>query len=266
MTAVKTEDVPSSPQLRLEAVTAGYGKKGILNGLSLEVRPGEITVLIGSNGAGKSTLLKVAMGLLDPWSGSVWIDDEEITGVRAHKRVRLGLAYLIQGGKVFSSLTVGENLELGTLLLSRERRSSAKEHVLDLFPALRKRMSVRAGLLSGGQRQALSLSMLLAQQPRVLLLDEPSAGLSPKVAQDILSAISELNRSLGITILLVEQRVREALEIAHRAVVLANGVIAAETRSPSEWLQEGALDGYFFAKVGAAKDGAVIKTSTEVRN
>jgi len=228
--------------LRLERIRAGYGKKEILRGLSLAVQAGEIVALIGANGAGKSTLLKVAIGLLPPWEGSVYWDGRDITRQPVHERVRMGIAYLIQGGEVFPSLSVKENLEMGVLALSKSQREEAIEMVVSLFPALRDNWSRRAGLLSGGQRQALALGMVLCQRPKVLLLDEPSAGLAPKWAQDILSKVQELNQRLGITVLLVEQRVREALSTAHRAVVLVGGEIALETRHPEELLTSGELE------------------------
>ncbi len=234
--------------LRLENIHAGYGKKQILRGVSLRVHEGEIVALIGANGAGKSTLLKVAMGLLPPWEGSVWFNGQDIMRLPVHARAPLGLAYLMQGGQIFPSLTVGENLEVGALTVPPTERREAIEHALELFPALCEKRHRRAGLLSGGQRQALALAMVLCQRPKLLLLDEPSAGLAPKLAQEILHTVQELNQRERITVLLVEQRVREALEIAHRAVALVNGTLAEETTEPTAWLTDGALDVYFFGK------------------
>jgi len=237
--------------LRLNGIRAGYGKKEILRGLSLTVKQGEIVALIGPNGAGKSTLLKVAMGLLPPWEGMVWLDGWDITHLPVHERVRDGLSYLMQGGESFPSLTVKENLEMGALIVPPAERAAAIESALELFPALRENLNRRAGLLSGGQRQALTLAMVLAQRPQVLLLDEPSAGLAPKLAQDILNKVRELNQRLGIMVLLVEQRVREALEVAHRAVALAEGTIALETEHPAELFQSGQLEPLFLGRVSS---------------
>ncbi len=238
--------------LQVERLRAGYGKKEILRGLSLKVGQGEIVALIGPNGAGKSTLLKVIAGLLRPWEGSVWLDGTEITALPVHQRVQKGLAYFIQGGEVFPSLTVRENLEMGALMFPKAKRQEAIEGVLSLFPALKENWHRRAGLLSGGQRQALALGMVLLKRPKVLLLDEPSAGLAPKLAHEILAKVRELNEHLGITVLLVEQRVREALQVAHRAVALVNGTFAAETNEPASWLVEGALDAFFFGRMERA--------------
>ncbi len=252
---------PASTVLCLEAIQAGYGKKEILRGLSLALKQGEITTLVGTNGAGKSTILKVVMGLLRPWKGSVRMYDQELVGLPVYKRVRLGLAYLIQGGEVFPSLTVGQNLRMGTFILPPDDRAKATESALEVFPILRQKYNHRAGLLSGGQRQSLALGMVLAQRPKILLLDEPSAGLAPKLAQEMLETVSQLNEQLGITILLVEQRVREALEIAHRASVLINGAIVAGTSQPDEWLEAGALDAFFFSRTNSS-----VENTLEVRN
>jgi len=234
--------------LRIEKLRAGYVKKEILRGLSLAVKQGEIAALIGPNGAGKSTLLKVVAGLLSPWEGSVWLDGKDITTLPIHQRVQQGLVYFMQGGEVFPSLTVKENLEMGTLTLPKAERQEAMESVVGLFPVLKENWHRRAGLLSGGQRQALALGMVLLKRPKVLLLDEPSAGLAPKMAKDILSKVQELNKHLGITVLLVEQRVREALQVAHRAIALVDGTFAGETDEPARWLAEGALDAFFFGR------------------
>lgn len=240
--------------LRLERIRAGYGKKEILRGVSLTVQAGEIIALIGANGAGKSTLLKVVAGLLQPWEGSVWLEGKDITGLPVYQRVQYGLAYFMQGGEVFPSLTVKENLEMGALTLPKAERLEMMESVLGLFPVLKENWHCRAGLLSGGQRQALALGMVLLKRPKVLLLDEPSAGLAPKLAKDILNKVQELNKRLGITVLLVEQRVREALQVAHRAIALVDGTFAGETDEPTRWLTEGALDAFFF---GRAKQPAL---------
>jgi len=239
------EDVAVATVLRVEDLHAGYGGKEVLRGVSLTLRAGEIVALIGPNGAGKSTLLKVIAGLVPPTRGSVWLGGREVTAWPPHRRVRHGLAYFLQGGEVFPSLTIRENLEVGAWTLPKSERQKAMESVLALFPVLRENWHCRAGLLSGGQRQALALGMVLLKRPKVLLLDEPSAGLAPKLAQEILSKVRELNGHWGVTVLLVEQRVREALTLAHRAIVLANGHIALETDHPLELLNYGRLERLF---------------------
>jgi branched-chain amino acid transport system ATP-binding protein len=207
---------------------------------------------VGANGAGKSTLLRVIMGLLKQRKGTVQLNGREISDLPVYRRVQLGLAYLLQGGEVFPSLTVGQNLQMGTLVLPAAEKSDTIESALEIFPVLRQRYNDRAGLLSGGQRQSLALAMVLSQRPQVLLLDEPSAGLAPKLAQEMLDTVSRLNQQMGITILLVEQRVREALQITHRAAVLLNGTIAAMTSQPQQWLEVGALDSLFFGRTDFA--------------
>lgn len=245
-------------ELRVESLRAGYGKKEILRGLSIDVARGEIVALVGPNGAGKSTLLKVIAGLLPPWEGSIWLDGTDITKLSAHQRVQKGVAYLIQGGKVFTSLTVKENLEMGAMTLPKAERQEAIEGVLTLFPVLKENWHRRAGLLSGGQRQALALGMVLLKRPKVLLLDEPSAGLAPKLAQEILNKICQLNERQGVTVLLVEQRVREALQVAHRAIVLVNGHIALETDHPSKLLTDGRLEHLFLG--GSVPSSGLVST------
>jgi branched-chain amino acid transport system ATP-binding protein len=235
--------------LCLESIYAGYGKKEILRGVSISIAPGQVVALVGVNGAGKSTLLKVAMGLVSPRRGLVRLNEKDITHLPVHERPRLGLSYFLQGGGVFPSLNVKENLDMGSLPLAPAIRASETENVLELLPILKDHLYVRAGLLSGGQRQALALAMVLAQRPKVLLLDEPSAGLAPKVAQEFLLQVRHLNERLGVTILMVEQRVREALEVAHRAVVLLNGELVAETNDPGEWIPDGVIDAHFFGNL-----------------
>lgn len=257
MQVAAVSPVATTIALELEGIQAGYGKKEILRGVSLTVRAGEIVALIGPNGAGKSTLLKVVAGLLAPWAGSVRLDGADVTRLAVHERVRRGLAYLLQGGEVFPSLTVRENLEIGAWSLPRSERSAGVEDVLRLFPDLRASWYRRAGLLSGGQRQALALGMVLLKRPKVLLLDEPSAGLAPKLARAILNTVRELNERWGITVLLVEQRVREALQVAHRAVALVDGTLAAETDDPTRWLTEEALDAFFFGGKAAGVSGFI---------
>jgi ABC-type branched-subunit amino acid transport system ATPase component len=226
-----------SPGLRLHAARAGYGKKEILCGLSLEARPGEILAVLGANGAGKSTALKVAMGILPARAGSVWLGEREITRASVPQRVALGIALMLQGGQVFPSLSVRENLAIGASPLAPQEREPAVAAILTLFPAIAERPNRRAGELSGGERQALALAVTLVRRPSVLLLDEPSASLSPRAAGDALRSVAELCRRQGAATVLVEQRVVEVLHLADRAVWLDGGIVRLETSEPAAWLE-----------------------------
>jgi branched-chain amino acid transport system ATP-binding protein len=250
---VKGSSAPRADELRLEGIHAGYGKKEVLRGVSVHALRGEMIAVVGPNGSGKSTLLKVIAGFLAPASGRVCFDGQEITPLEPHRRVRLGIAYLMQGGRTFPNLTVRENLDVGAVTLRPETRAENIALALDLFPNLRNLINRRAGLLSGGERQALALAMLLIRRPRLLLLDEPSAGLSPKLARDMLGKVRELSDMLGATVLLVEQNIQEALSISERALALVNGSLALETERPAEWLTSGELEQLFLGH----KQGAV---------
>lgn len=230
-----------------EGLYASYGKKEILRDITLSVKKGEIVAVIGPNGAGKSTLLKALSGILKPVAGKIWLDGKEISALPSYERARLGIGYCLQGGKVFNSLTVMENLETGASILPTGKMV-AIEQALEFFPTLKGFVEKRAGLLSGGERQALSIAMTLVRQPKVLLLDEPSAGLSPRLVHDILGKIGEINKTQGITILLVEQNVKEALGIAGRVVVLANGRIEMQSEQPKELLDSSILEKIFIGR------------------
>jgi ABC-type branched-subunit amino acid transport system ATPase component len=219
--------------LRAKGVRAGYGKKEILHGVDLDVKAGEIVVLAGANGAGKSTFLKVVAGLLKPSAGTIWLDGQDVTRLPAHRRSRLGVGYLLQGGEVFPSLTVQENL--GIAIGDGAQDSNAMEPVLSLFPPLRVKFQQRAGLLSGGERQMLALAMVLMTRPRLLLLDEPTAALAPTVAAETLRKVSEYCQKQRMGVVLVEQRLREALYVAHRAVALVLGRLQLQTAEPRHW-------------------------------
>jgi branched-chain amino acid transport system ATP-binding protein len=231
--------------IELEQISAGYNKRTVLRGVSLTVAPGEIVALIGPNGAGKSTVMKVAAGLLAPQEGRVRLGDRNITTLPAHERVDHGLAYCIQGGRVFPSLTVRENLAMGVGALPVDEREDGTAAVLEIFPVLRDLLDRRAGVLSGGERQALALGMVLVRRPEVLLLDEPSAGLAPRLVEDLLDTVRALNEDWGLTILLVEQNVRAALRTGHRAVALEDGSVARTTDQPEAWLDGEAVEGLF---------------------
>lgn len=234
--------------LELFEVTAGYGKKQILSDLMLQVAAGKIMVVVGANGAGKSTLLKAAMGLLTPAKGKISLWGHDITRCSVKNRVSKGLGYLLQGGEVFASMSVRENLSVAVSNANVSCSGDAVDASVSMFPFLADCLDRRAGLLSGGQRQALALCMVMAQRPRVLLLDEPSAGLAPNVAQAMLTVIRKASTEQSLTVVMVEQRIRKALLVADRAVVLSNGRVVDETSSPRAWLEPGVLDRHFFGK------------------
>jgi branched-chain amino acid transport system ATP-binding protein len=211
--------------LELKSITGAYGPVKAVNEVSLTVAAGEILGLMGRNGAGKTTLLKTIMGLVPKRSGSLLVDGVEIIGLQAHAIPRRGIAYVPQGRRLFSELTVAENLRMG--LLVKDAPQSQAEPILDLFPILRERLSQAAGTLSGGEQQMLAVARALCAQPKVLLLDEPSEGLIPAVTHRILDTVAAL-RERGVAILLVEQQVKSALRICDRIALIENGVIQHE--------------------------------------
>lgn len=210
--------------LQVSDLAAGYGKKQVLFGVSLEVNPGELVVVIGPNGAGKSTVVRTVMGFLKPWSGEVRFGPAVLNGLRVDERVRLGISYVPQGRTVFPGLTVEEHLELGGWLLrSRAERRAALERVYGLFPLLRERRRQRAGTLSGGERQMLALARALMVRPKLLLLDEPSLGLSPRLVVELFEKLGEV-RAGEVAVLAVEQNAAVALRYADRGYVLDQGI------------------------------------------
>jgi branched-chain amino acid transport system ATP-binding protein len=225
--------------LEIEALHGGYGAVEVLRGLSMTVEAGEIVALLGANGAGKSTLNNTVCGLQRSFSGSVRFDAREITRAETAEIVALGLIQVPEGRRVFPNLTVRENLELGSYRRARERRSANLDRVLGIFPRLAERTAQRAGTLSGGEQQMLAIGRALMAEPRLLILDEPSLGLSPRLVEELFALIGRLNRD-GLPILLVEQNVGQSLEIAHRAYVMENGAIAF-AGTPAALLSNAAL-------------------------
>jgi branched-chain amino acid transport system ATP-binding protein len=209
--------------LEVRDLVVNYGKTQALQGVSLEVPPGVIAALIGANGAGKSTLLKVISGLMNPLSGEIWFDGRRIDGIPGHEIVRLGIAHVPEGRRLFAKMSVLDNLKIS----SRKDFRPQLEKVFGHFPVLEKRTKQRAGTLSGGEQQMLAIGRGLMAKPRLLLLDEPSLGLAPLMVEEIAKIIVEISRT-GVTILLVEQNAEMALNIAHYGFVLDTGRITLE--------------------------------------
>ncbi len=220
--------------LLVNDVSAGYGKLQVLYGVSVEVGRGNIVALLGPNGSGKSTLLKTVFGLTTVYSGTVTYNGRDITYMPPHARARLGIAYLPQVGNVFGNLTVEENLKMAAYTISRDTFLDRLDKVYGLFPILREFRKRRAGQLSGGQRQMLGIAMALIRDAKLIILDEPTAMLAPKAAQEIADTIVELRRN-GITILLAEQNAMLATDIADRVYILASGRVIFEG-SPGDLL------------------------------
>ncbi len=211
--------------LEVTSLRAGYGAIEVLRGVDLAVAAGEIVALLGSNGAGKSTLNNNISGLYRPFGGTIRFDGHDISGVPSMRIVEAGLVQVPEGRRVFPNLSVRENLELGSYRRGRATRARNLEHVLSVFPRLKERLVQAAGTLSGGEQQMLAIGRGLMGEPRLLILDEPSLGLSPLLVEEMFALIGRLNRD-GLAILLVEQNVVQSLAIAHRAYVLENGRIA----------------------------------------
>ena len=213
-------------RLDVRSLVTGYGNQQVLGGVSLEVKAGEIVALIGHNGAGKSTLLKAIFRLLPIWEGQVLFEGNDLAATTPERLLRAGMAYAPQGNRVFQSISVRENLELGAQSLQNKTRSrEGIERVLTLFPALKGRLKQRAGSLSGGEKQMLALGTALVVLPRLLLLDEPSLGLSPPLVNDALQRVEQVRREAGVSVLIVEQKVRQVLSISDRVYVLRGGEV-----------------------------------------
>jgi ABC-type branched-subunit amino acid transport system ATPase component len=210
-------------------IVAGYGKIEVLHGASLRAGQGEIVCIIGPNGSGKSTLLKSLFGLIMPRQGVVLFAGRDITRLTPEEKVRFGIAFIPQGSNVFTSLSVRENLEMGGTPLDNEREvRRAIDDVLEAYPLLKGKLRDRAGNLSGGEKQLLALARADMIKPRVILMDEPSIGLAPRMIEEVYEQIQAINARRGVTFLIVEQNARKALSIAHRGYVLDLGVTRIE--------------------------------------
>jgi branched-chain amino acid transport system ATP-binding protein len=217
------------PLLDVASLSTGYGKIRVLSGVDLTVGAGEVVALLGPNGAGKTTLLRAVSGLL-PWSGRIRFAGNDLTGVTPRETVRAGLAHVVEGHRVFTQLSVFDNLMLAAYDLSRRERTVRVEEVLTLFPEISAKRSERAAWLSGGQQQILAVAQGLVLRPRLLMLDEPSAGLSPVLVDRVLDVIQRL-REAGTAVLLVEQLIEKALALADRVYALARGSIVLEANT-----------------------------------
>ena len=212
--------------LELAGVEVAYGDVPALRGVDLVVEPGETVSVVGANGAGKTTMLRTISALLRPRRGEVRFEGERIDRLPSHRVVERGVVHVPEGRKIFPSLTARENLELGSYTrAARARRADSLERVLVLFPRLRERATQAAGTLSGGEQQMLAIGRALMTLPRLLMLDEPSLGLAPRIVQEIFQTIATINRD-GTTVLLVEQNTRQALALSRRGYVLENGRVA----------------------------------------
>ena len=220
-----------NPILSVRDLVVNYGAIQALKGASLDVYAGEIVAVIGANGAGKSTMMNAVMGSVPRASGQILLDGKELPA-KSYQVVSAGVSLSPEGRKVFAPLTVLENLDMGAFPLSdRSQIEKQKEEVFNLFPRLLERKNQYAGTLSGGEQQMLAIGRALMAKPRVLLLDEPSLGLAPIIISEIFKELTEVNKQLGMTILIVEQNARKALQLSHRAYVIQTGKIVMEGKS-----------------------------------
>jgi len=214
--------------LKIVNLNSGFGEAKILYGVDLEINPSEIVALIGPNGAGKSTILKSVFGLADIYSGEIIFKDKDITKFKTHELIELGIGFVPQGRQIFQSMTVLENLQMGAFII--KSRNVVERNVNDIFqkfPIFKEKQNELAGNLSGGQQQLLAIARALIQKPQILLLDEPSLGLAPKVVKEIFEKIVEIKNE-GVAVLIVEQNAKQAVGIADRTYILENGKIVMQ--------------------------------------
>ena len=216
-----------APVIELENVVAGYGRLTILDGVTLDARAGEVTLLIGPNGAGKSTVLKTIFGLVKPRGGAIRLGGEDITQLAPRALLERGLAFVPQGRNLFPALSVLHNLELGGIALPRPELRRRIDEVLERFPRIRERAAAQASTLSGGEQKQLEIGRALLLRPKILLVDEPSIGLAPKISQEVFGLLRTLADG-GVTVLMVEQNVKSALAVAERAIALESGRVVLD--------------------------------------
>jgi branched-chain amino acid transport system ATP-binding protein len=215
--------------LEVRGIESGYGKIQVLWGVDVTLQEGSMAAVLGPNGAGKTTLLRTIMGIIRAWRGSVMMYGLDITSMPSHRRVELGLTMVPEGRRLFPDLTVRENLELGAYTRrARERIEETLELVFNLFPRLKERLHQKAGSLSGGEQQMLAMARALMTRPKVLMLDEPSQGLAPKIAWEVAETLDKIRREVGISVILVEQNVALALEKADYIYLLEQGRVVLE--------------------------------------
>ena len=232
--------------LELKNISASYGELKVLHDVSLGVEMGEIVAIMGPNGAGKSTVLKTIFGLLK-YSGEVGYEGQKIHPL-PHELVKMGVAFVPQGRRVFSSLSVEENLAVGGFFLDKKEVARRVEGIYEIFPVLKSKKHDYAGMLSGGQQQLLAIARGLMVEPKLLLLDEPTLGLAPKVVKEVFEKIKEINEKRGTTIIIVEHNLKSVLEIVRRAYLLHHGKIIAED-SPAKIISSGILEKVFTGKI-----------------
>jgi branched-chain amino acid transport system ATP-binding protein len=223
----RSQGLGSEPLLAVNGVHAGYGGTEILRGVDFAVHPGEIVTVLGANGAGKSTLSMTISGVVTPWQGSIRFKGAAIERERPANIVARGLIHVPEGRRIFPNMTVRENLDLGTYCRARDRRVANRERIFSIFPRLAERQSQHAGTLSGGEQQMLAIGRGLMAEPELLLLDEPSLGLSPLLVEELFALIKAIHAQ-GVALLLIEQNVVQSLEVAQRVYILDNGRFVLE--------------------------------------
>lgn len=224
-------DDHANAHLTVEGLTAGYGGAPVIEDVDVQVAPGEIVTIVGPNGAGKSTLVKALIGVVRPTSGRVRLGGQDLTGLRTDQICRRAIGYVPQVRDTFPRLTVRENLEMGGYALGRKAVRSRIDAVLDMYPRLKEMVDRQGGHLSGGERKMLAMARALMTEPTLMLLDEPTAGLAPKIADELLSEQVSALAKRGVSVLMVEQRAREAMTISDRAYVMASGRVVMSDRA-----------------------------------
>ncbi|MFB0544462.1 MAG: ABC transporter ATP-binding protein [Asgard group archaeon] len=214
--------------LRIEDLTAGYGKFQVLFDITAHIKKGKIVAIVGPNGSGKSTLVKTIMGLTQIYSGKIFFEGDDITKLATHLVTRRGITYLSQTENVFAELMLKENLTMASYILNKNESRERVKEVLNIFPILKKFMDKKCRFLSGGERQMAAMGMAMMRKPKIVLFDEPVASLAPKISIEILDKIKELRDRYGITVVLIEQAAKRALQLADNAILLINGRVAYE--------------------------------------